>query len=163
MWSLLKVDLLLSCTWLAAGHRVQRMKLTKTSPCLVSFGFVKGQFDDYFFIFKFWLSWLLNLPHILIQWWLAHFQLESQKFLAENSASVYIKKVEARINEEAERSTHYLDQSTEDPIVKVCYQQMREKIWVDVLKLGFAAFSTLYQLCMQMFVHAIDVSACNNT
>ena len=26
-------------------------------------------------------------------------QMESQKFLAENSASVYIKKVEARINE----------------------------------------------------------------
>lgn len=46
-------------------------------------------------------------------------KLESQKFLAENSASVYIKKVEARINEEAERATHYLDKSTEEPIVKV--------------------------------------------
>lgn len=46
-------------------------------------------------------------------------QSESQKFLAENSASVYIKKVEARINEEAERATHYLDTSTEDPIVRV--------------------------------------------
>ena len=46
-------------------------------------------------------------------------QMESQKFLAENSASVYIKKVEARIHEEAERATHYLDKSTEDPIVKV--------------------------------------------
>lgn len=34
---------------------------------------------------------------------------------------MYIKKVEARINEEAERATHYLDQSTEDPIVKVGY------------------------------------------
>jgi cullin 3 len=45
--------------------------------------------------------------------------LESQKFLAENSASVYIKKVEARINEEAERATHYLDKSTEDPVVRV--------------------------------------------
>ena len=46
-------------------------------------------------------------------------QLESQKFLGENSASVYIKKVEARINEEAERAKHYLDKSTEEPIVKV--------------------------------------------
>ena len=49
----------------------------------------------------------------------ANFQSESQKFLGENSASVYIKKVEARINEEAERATHYLDKTTEDPIVKV--------------------------------------------
>ena len=46
-------------------------------------------------------------------------QLESQKFLGENSASVYIKKVEQRINEEAERATHYLDKSTEERIVKV--------------------------------------------
>lgn len=45
--------------------------------------------------------------------------MESQKFLAENSASVYIKKVEARIHEEAERATHYLDKSTEEPIVRV--------------------------------------------
>jgi len=46
-------------------------------------------------------------------------QLESEKFLAENSASVYINKVEARINEEAERAKHYLDKSTEVPIVQV--------------------------------------------
>lgn len=44
--------------------------------------------------------------------------MESQKFLAENSASVYIKKVEARINEEGERARHYFDPSTEDEIVK---------------------------------------------
>lgn len=50
---------------------------------------------------------------------LQYLQSESQKFLGENSASVYIKKVEARINEEAERATHYLDKSTEEPIVKV--------------------------------------------
>ena len=40
--------------------------------------------------------------------------------MAENSASVYISKVEARINEEAERAKLYLDKSTEEPIVKVC-------------------------------------------
>ena len=45
--------------------------------------------------------------------------MESQKFLAENSASVYIKKVEQRINEEAERATLYLDKSTEERIVRV--------------------------------------------
>ncbi|XP_041357096.1 cullin-3-like [Gigantopelta aegis] len=52
------------------------------------------------------------------------YRLESQKFLGENSASVYIKKVEARINEEAERAKHYLDKSTEDPIVKVLEDEL---------------------------------------
>lgn len=55
------------------------------------------------------------------------YRMESQKFLAENSASVYIKKVEARINEEAERATHYLDQSTEEPIVKVLEEELISK------------------------------------
>ena len=43
--------------------------------------------------------------------------MESQRFLAENSASVYIKKVEARIDEEAERARHYLDPSTEPQMI----------------------------------------------
>lgn len=47
------------------------------------------------------------------------FQLESEKFLAENSASVYIWKVEARINEERERARHCLDSSSENAIVQV--------------------------------------------
>ncbi|KAK7089946.1 cullin-3-like [Littorina saxatilis] len=55
------------------------------------------------------------------------YRLESQKFLAENSASVYIKKVEARINEEAERATHYLDKSTEDPVVRVLEEELISK------------------------------------
>ncbi len=46
-------------------------------------------------------------------------QLESQKLLAENSASVYIHKVAARISEEAERAVHYLDKSTEERIIRV--------------------------------------------
>jgi len=53
--------------------------------------------------------------------------LESQKFLAENSASVYIKKVEARINEEAERAKHYLDESTERRIVDVVEEELIKK------------------------------------
>ncbi|KAH9488998.1 Cullin-3B [Bulinus truncatus] len=55
------------------------------------------------------------------------YRLESQKFLAENSASVYIKKVEARINEEAERAKHYLDKSTEDPVVEVLEAELISK------------------------------------
>ncbi len=53
--------------------------------------------------------------------------MESQKFLAENSASVYIKKVEARIHEEGERATHYLDKSTEGPIIKVLEEELVSK------------------------------------
>ncbi|KAK0060948.1 cullin-3-B [Biomphalaria pfeifferi] len=55
------------------------------------------------------------------------YRLESQKFLAENSASVYIKKVEARINEEAERAKHYLDKSTEEPVVEVLEAELISK------------------------------------
>lgn len=51
-------------------------------------------------------------------------QAESQKFLAENSASVYIKKVEQRIDEESERAKHYLDESTEKAIVKVVEEEL---------------------------------------
>jgi len=52
------------------------------------------------------------------------YKIESQKFLEENSASVYIHKVEARINEEAERATHYLDESTEPRIVEVVEEEL---------------------------------------
>lgn len=55
------------------------------------------------------------------------YRLESQNFLKENCASVYIKKVEARINEEAERATHYLDESTEDLIVRVVEEELISK------------------------------------
>lgn len=54
-------------------------------------------------------------------------QMESQKLLAENSASVYIKKVEARISEETERVVHCLDRSTEEPIVKVVEWELISK------------------------------------
>merc|ERR1719435_61649 len=52
------------------------------------------------------------------------YKIESQKFLEENSASVYIHKVETRINEEAERATHYLDESTEPRIVEVVEEEL---------------------------------------
>ncbi|KPJ15119.1 Cullin-3-B [Papilio machaon] len=44
------------------------------------------------------------------------YRMESQKFLGENSAAVYIARVEARIGEEAERARHYLDETTEPRI-----------------------------------------------
>ena len=53
--------------------------------------------------------------------------MESQKFLAENSASVYIKRVEARIQEEIERAMHYLDEETEKQIVGVVEEQLIKK------------------------------------
>lgn len=53
--------------------------------------------------------------------------MESQKFLAENSAAVYIARVEARINEEAERARHYLDETTEPRVVAVLEHELIEQ------------------------------------
>lgn len=57
----------------------------------------------------------------------AFYKMESQKFLSENSASVYIKRVEARITEEAERAKLYLDESTEPHIVEVVEDELINK------------------------------------
>lgn len=48
-------------------------------------------------------------------------------FLAENSACVYINKVEARINEEIGRALHCLDKSTEESIIKVMERELISK------------------------------------
>jgi len=55
------------------------------------------------------------------------YKIESEKFLAENSASVYIKKVEQRINEEGDRAKNYLDPSTEKPIIRVIEDELIKK------------------------------------
>jgi len=55
------------------------------------------------------------------------YKLESEKFLAENSASVYIWKVEARITEERERARHCLDSSSEPHIVQVVEEELIAK------------------------------------
>lgn len=55
------------------------------------------------------------------------YKVESERFLAENSASVYIKKVEQRIIEEADRAKHYLDPSTEKQIVRVIEEELIQK------------------------------------
>lgn len=52
------------------------------------------------------------------------FQTESQKFLAEESADMYLKRVEDRIREEAERVERCLDISTGERIMQVVDQEM---------------------------------------
>lgn len=53
------------------------------------------------------------------------YRAESENFLAENtSASLYIKKVEQRIEEEIKRAHHYLDPSTEAKIVAVLEEEL---------------------------------------
>ena len=52
------------------------------------------------------------------------FKIEAMNYLAENSASVFIHKVEQRITEETERAKHYLDNSSETPIVKVVEEEL---------------------------------------
>ena len=47
--------------------------------------------------------------------------------MAENSASVYIKRVECRIQEEADRAKYYLDDSTEKRIVEVVKEELIKK------------------------------------
>jgi cullin 3 len=55
------------------------------------------------------------------------YQLESQRLLKENSASVYVRKVDGRIREEVERAHHYLDPSTEEPVTHVVEQELISK------------------------------------
>lgn len=55
------------------------------------------------------------------------YKMESQRFLEQNSVAVYIKKVEMRINEEAERAKHYLDKGTETAIVRVVEKELISK------------------------------------
>ena len=47
--------------------------------------------------------------------------------MRENSASVYIRKVEQRIKEEGERAKNYLDPSTEKQIVRVIEEELIRK------------------------------------
>ena len=54
-------------------------------------------------------------------------QSESQRFLGENSASVYIKKVETLINEESERAENYLDELTEQRVVALLEEKLIQK------------------------------------
>lgn len=48
-----------------------------------------------------------------------YYREQSQKFLAQNSASVYVRKVNECLSEEHQRSERYLDKITEEKIVDV--------------------------------------------
>lgn len=50
-----------------------------------------------------------------------YYRAKSQNFLAENSASVYVKKVEECLVEESNRAKMYLDKGTEQKILDVGY------------------------------------------
>ena len=70
--------------------------------------------------------------------------MESQRFLAENSASVYIKRVEARIQEEMERAMHYLDEDTEKQIVGVVEEQLIKKHMKTIVEVYIGAINYIY-------------------
>ncbi|XP_068169694.1 cullin-3-like, partial [Antennarius striatus] len=63
------------------------------------------------------------------------FQMESEKFLAKNSAIVYIKYVEAKINEETERVLHCMDKSTKEPIVSLIEKEMISKHMKNIMEM----------------------------
>lgn len=63
--------------------------------------------------------------------------MESQKFLDENSASIYIRKVESRIVEEADRAKHYLDESTECRIVEVIEEELIKRNMKTIVEVNF--------------------------
>lgn len=52
------------------------------------------------------------------------YKVESQEFITSNSCADYMRKVEARIKEELERVTHYLDASTEPKIKEVVEREL---------------------------------------
>ena len=79
-------------------------------------------------------------------------QSESQRFLGENSASVYIKKVEARINEESERAKHYLDESTEQRIVAVVEEELIQKHMKTIVEVKLLDLCVLMLHIKVMFV-----------
>lgn len=57
--------------------------------------------------------------------------------MAENSASAYIKKVETRIHEEADRVKHYLDESTELRVVEVVETELIKNHMKNVIEVKY--------------------------
>lgn len=64
-----------------------------------------------------------------------YYRSESQKFLAENSASVYVKKVEECITEEANRAKMYLDKGTEAKILAVLDEELINKHMMTIVEM----------------------------
>lgn len=53
-----------------------------------------------------------------------YYRSAGQKFLAENSASVFVRKVNDCLNEEKERADRYLDPTTEVKIMGVLHDEL---------------------------------------
>jgi cullin 3 len=53
-----------------------------------------------------------------------YYRAAGQKFLAENSASVFVRKVNECLNDEKERADRYLDGTTEKKIMEVLHQEL---------------------------------------
>lgn len=68
------------------------------------------------------------------------YKVESQTLLSENSASIYIKKAESRINEEAERAKNYLDVSTESHIIQVVEEELIKKHMKTIVEMENSGF-----------------------
>ncbi|MFH4981104.1 hypothetical protein AB6A40_007813 [Gnathostoma spinigerum] len=64
-----------------------------------------------------------------------YYRAESQKFLSENSASVYVKKVEESIMEESNRAKLYLSKETEEKILKVLEEELIEKHMLTIVEM----------------------------
>ena len=67
---------------------------------------------------------------------------------------MYIKKVEARINEEAERATHYLDKSTEEPIVRVLEEELISKHMKTIVEVRAAFLAALSRVLGLGYSHS---------
>jgi cullin 3 len=66
------------------------------------------------------------------------YKAESQRLLTENSAPVYLKKVEMRLNEEVERARHYLDPSTESRITKVVENELIKQHMTTIVEMEYS-------------------------
>jgi len=85
------------------------------------------------------------------------YALESQQFLMENDASVYLKKGEKRLKEEELRVDHYLDPSTKEKIQRIVereliFNPMRRvlEVWLALRRL--LPLSSVYFICAFLFI-----------
>lgn len=105
------------------GDFVDRMAIKNTCEMLLALGIEsRSVYEDYF-----------EKPFLDES--AEFFKLESQILLGENNASVYLKKVETRMQEEAERARHFLDPSTEEDIVKIAEEELLYKHMKTVIEM----------------------------
>jgi len=64
-----------------------------------------------------------------------YYKVESQKLIAENSASAYINKCEQIFEEETERARHYLDPLTETSVVQVLEEELVQKHMTTIVEM----------------------------